>query len=64
MSTKTKIISKKLEEKTIKKLRKDFIKTIPQLQKIQKIQETQRKIQEKETEKLYPYIDTQSFSTV
>lgn len=64
MSTKIKTIPKKLEEKTIKKLRKDFIKTIPQLQKIQKIQETQRKIQEKETEKLYPYIDTQSFATV
>jgi len=64
MSTKTKTTTKKLEEKTIEKLRKDFIKTIPQLQEIQEIQKTHRKLQEKEAEKLYPYIDTQSFGTV
>lgn len=64
MYKKTKIDTQGINEKTIDKLRKDFIKTIPQLQEIQKVQETHQEIQKKEAEKKYPYINTQSFSTV
>ncbi len=64
MHKKTKTTIKKINEKTIDEIRKDFIKIIPQLQEIQKVQKTHQEIQKKEAEKKYPYIDTQSFSTV
>lgn len=56
--------AKKLNEKNLEELRKDFLRTIPQLEEIQQVQETHRDLKRKETEKLYPFIDTQSYSTV
>jgi len=56
--------TKKLNEETLTQIRKDFIKTIPQLQEIQEAQEVHRELREKEAEHQYPFIDTQSFSTL
>jgi len=55
--------SKSIEEK-LEELKKDFIKTIPQLEDIQKIQRTHREIQQEKVEKQYPFINTQTSSTI
>lgn len=59
-----KITIKKNNNKMIDKLRKDFIKTVPQLQEIERVQKIHQEIQKKEAEKKYLYIDTQSFGAM
>jgi len=55
--------SKPLEEK-LEELKRDFIKTIPQLEDIQEIQRTHRDIQREKVGEQYPFINTQTFSTI
>jgi len=55
--------SKSLEEK-LEEIRKDFIKIIPQLQDIQEVQKNYREVQKKKAEEQYPFINTQTSSTI
>jgi hypothetical protein len=55
--------SKTVEEK-LEELKKEFIKTIPQLEDIQEIQKTHRGIQREKVEEQYPFINTQTSSTI
>ncbi len=52
-------IEEKLEE-----VKKEFIKTIPQLQDIQEVQKIYREVQQKKVEEHYPFINTQTSSTI
>lgn len=54
--------TKPIEER-LKELKKDFLKTIPQLQKIQEVQEVYRRVQEEKTRDQYPFINTRASST-
>lgn len=51
-------------EKKLEKLKKDFCKLIPQLREIQETQRTYKEIQRKKVGKQYPFINTQTSSTV
>lgn len=56
--------AKKVDEKALKGLREGFVKIIPQLEDIERTQQQHERILEKGGRKIYPYIDTQSFSTI
>jgi D-arabinose 1-dehydrogenase-like Zn-dependent alcohol dehydrogenase len=51
-------------EKKLKELKEDFVKLISQLREIQEVQKSYREIQKKKVEGKYPFINTQSSSTV
>lgn len=54
----------KLTEEKLEEIKKDFLKLIPQLQDIQEVQKTYRELQQKRVEEQYPFINTQTSSTV
>jgi len=54
---------KQIEEK-LEEIKKEFIKTIPQLQNIQEVQEIYREVRQKEIGGQYPFINTQAFSDI
>lgn len=54
--------SKSIEEK-LRELKKEFIKTIPQLNDIQEVQKTHREIQREKVKEQFPFINTQTSST-
>lgn len=55
--------SKPLEEK-LEEIKKEFLKIIPQLQEIHEVQKTYRETQQKKFEEQYPFINTQTSSTI
>jgi len=59
LSSNQKQIEEKLEE-----IKKEFIKAIPQLQDIQEVQKIYREVQQKKVEEQYPFINTQTSSTI
>jgi len=52
-----------LEEK-LEKIKRDFIKIIPQLQDIQEVQKTYREVQGRKAEEEFPFINIQTSSTI
>jgi len=56
--------NQKTSEEKLKEIKLDFIKKIPQLKDIQEVQKIYREVQESRREDKFPYINTQTSSTV
>lgn len=54
-----------LKEKieTLEDLKKEFLKTVPDIEKIQKTQKEYQEYRKEQTESYYPYINTESSAT-